>query len=176
MSRRLARALRAHREAVAAAVDTIRSVPADAWSMSPGDDGWTPAQIAEHLILTYEGGIRDAAGGAAARPRVRPGWQRVLRWVLLPHILFHRSFPLRARSPREWRPEGSGVAAAEAPDRLARRAHEFEAAAERAYGVGRRFRHPYFGALDAVSTLRLAAVHLDHHRRQLAQRSPRPRG
>lgn len=144
-------------------------VDAAAWARPPAPGKWSPAQTAEHLVLAYEAGLRELAGGAGIRPRAT-GWrQRLLRWVLLPHILFHRSFPLRAVSPREIRP---GDAPPERAAVLARM-RELAARAERelvaARVSGARVTHPYFGALPALVTLRFLAVHVEHHLRQLSR-------
>lgn len=163
----LSRALREHGDALAAMVDILAQIEADAWDRPWGIGKWTPAQVAEHLVLTYEESIRDLTGEAMARARVGPRWQRALRTFLLPHILFHRSFPLRALAPREWRPEGSGIDAATAVAALPDAAERFEAEVARAYEQARALNHPYFGPVDALRGLRLAAVHLEHHRRQV---------
>lgn len=163
----LSRALREHGDALAATIDTLSEVGTERWARPWAEGKWTPGQIAEHLVLTYEGGIRDLAGGDSARARVSPRWQRTLRWFLLPHILFHRSFPLRSRAPREWRPAGEGIDVETALSTLAEAAGRFEAEVARAHESGRPLHHPYFGSVDALRALRLAAVHLEHHRRQV---------
>lgn len=163
----LSRALREHGDALAAMVDTLAQIDLEAWNRPWALGKWTPAQVAEHLVLTYEESIRDLTGVATLRPRVGPRWQRTLRLFLLPHILFHRSFPLRALAPREWRPEGPGIDPGTAVTALPEAAQRFEAEAARAHEQARRLNHPYFGAVDALRALRLAAVHLEHHRRQV---------
>lgn len=163
----LSRALREHGDALAATVDTMLEIDPEAWERPWAEGKWSPAQICEHLVLTYEGAIRDLAGDGTVRAKVGPRWQRALRWFLLPHILFHRNFPLRANAPREWRPEGQGIDAAEAASSLPEVAQRFETEAARAYEEGRSLNHPYFGSVDALRALRLAAVHLEHHRRQM---------
>lgn len=185
MTSPLARALREHGDALASTIDTLSQLDAERWARPWGRDKWSPAQIVEHLTLVYEDAIRDLQGGEPVRPRVGPGWQKALRMFLLPHILFHRNFPLRARAPREWRPareasggDGAGAgggapedaAAAEivsATDALSDAAERFEDQAALALEEGRQLRHPYFGPVDALRAIRLAAVHLEHHRRQI---------
>lgn len=160
----LDRALRENRSAVDDFAATSAALPPSDWLRPIAPGRWTPAQIAEHVVLTYEVAARARAGGEPLRPRVGPLFQRVLRWVLLPHILFHRSFPVRAVAPREVRPS-EGIDQAAVGARLA----EAMARAERAFvGEGRDVMdHPYFGPLGGARLLRLAAVHTEHHRRQL---------
>ncbi len=162
------RAVEEHRDAVRRFVATAEGLGADAWVRPRAPGKWSPAQTAEHLVLAYEAVLRELAGGGGVRPRVT-GWrQRVLRWVLLPHILFHRSFPLRAVSPREIRPpevhSDRGALLARMRELAARTERELDTAR----ATGARATHPYFGALPAVPALRFMAVHVEHHLRQIS--------
>ncbi len=162
------RAVEEHRDAVRRFVATAEGLGADAWVRPRAPGKWSPAQTAEHLVLAYEAVLRELAGGGGVRPRVT-GWrQRVLRWVLLPHILFHRSFPLRAVSPREIRPpevhSDRGALLARMRELAARTERELDAAR----ATGARATHPYFGALPATPALRFMAVHVEHHLRQIS--------
>lgn len=161
------RAQRDHREALGALLDTIASVEPDAWRRPLASGKWSPAQIAEHLALVYEKGSGDLTGVGAVQPRVPLWQQRLLRWFLLPHILFHESVPLRASSPREVRPSERGLPQRGAADRLIALAGRFEADLEEASRLGRSLRHPYFGPISPLQALRFCAVHLEHHRRQM---------
>jgi hypothetical protein len=159
-----------HRIALATFLEAAERVSADAWARPLGPGKWSPAQTAEHLALAYEALIGELSGGAGMVPRLPPLRQKVLRWVLLPHILFHRSFPLRARAPREARPgeahpDRDGVLA-----RLRDTAERFEEALHRARDAGGgQVTHPYFGAIPPVKALRFCAVHLEHHARQVGR-------
>src|SRR4051812_18473221 len=97
-------AVEEHRAALAAFLDAAEQLRDDAWRAPWGAGKWTRAQVAEHLSLSYEAALREIATGQGLRVRVTGARQRILRWVLLPHILFHRSLPLRVVSPREARP------------------------------------------------------------------------
>lgn len=163
----VSRTLREHVDALAAMLDSLTEASLERWDVPRAPGKWTPGEIAEHLILVYEGAVRDLEGGTPARARVGPGWQRTLRWFVLPHVLFHRSFPMRVRAPREWRPGEERMEPEAAIRRLADAAHLFEQEAVRAHEEARPLRHPYFGCVDALRALRLAAVHLEHHRRQV---------
>ncbi len=161
------RALREHREALGAVVTAISAVEPLAWHRPLAPGKWSPAQISEHLALVYESGLRDLQGTGTLRPRVPPWKQRLLRWFLLPHILFHQNVPLRAAAPREVRPSEEGLPQDESVDRLLDLAGRFEAALEAVLPRGHFFSHPYFGPLPPLKALRFCAVHLEHHRRQL---------
>lgn len=162
------RAVEEHRDAVRRFVATAEGLGSDAWTRPRAPGQWTPAEIAEHLVLSYETALRELAGGPGIRPRAT-GWrQRLLRWVLLPHILFHRRFPVRAVAPREIRPTGAhgdrGAVLARMRELAARAERELDAAR----GTGALVTHPYFGGLPAVRTLRFLAIHIEHHLRQLS--------
>jgi hypothetical protein len=158
-----------HRAALAALLDVAESFSAQAWDEPWVPGKWTRAQVAEHLALAYEAALREIATGEAMRARV-PVWrQKLLRWVLLPHILFHRSFPIRAVSPREIRPAEPTLSQREQLARLRDLGERFEReldASRRKGGGG--ISHPYFGRVGPVKGMRFMAVHIEHHTRQLA--------
>jgi hypothetical protein len=159
-----------HRTALAAFLDSVELLRDDAWSQPWAAGKWTRAQIGEHLALSYEAAIREVTGGEAMRVKVPPFRLKLLRLVLLPHILFHRSIPLRARSPRELRPGEVTTPRPALLRRLRELGERFENEMERAYrSGGGGLTHPYFGKLDAVKSMRFMAVHLEHHTRQIAR-------
>lgn len=172
MSRGWERAVREHAVALSSLLEAIGAADERAWSAPREDGAWNPAQLAEHLALTYEAALRELGGGEGIRLRLRGAHRALLRWVLLPHMLFHRTLPVRARSPREVRPEGSGVEQGVVAERLRRVGAEFEAAVVEAGRTGAPgLTHPYFGRLTPERTLRFVAVHMEHHTRQLIARS-----
>jgi hypothetical protein len=161
------RALREHRAAVDRFVSEAEAVPEEAWARPRAPGKWSPGQIADHLARSYAAVLAELRGGEGIRPRV-PGWQlRVLRWVMLPHILFHRSFPVRAPAAREIRPAAEAPARAEVLARLRALAGETEREMEAALARGATVGHPYFGPLPLRTALRFFAVHGEHHARQL---------
>ncbi|HEU0055416.1 MAG TPA: DinB family protein [Longimicrobium sp.] len=160
-----------HQVALAAYLDTAAAVADEAWTRPWAPGKWTPAQITEHLSLAYEAGLTEIATGQGMKEKLH-GWrQRVTRWVFLPHILFHRSFPVRARSPREIRPpETPALPRPEALRRLRELGERFEVELDRARrSGGGRLTHPYFGKIEPVKGMRFFAVHLEHHARQVAR-------
>lgn len=159
------RAVREHRAALDAFLEAVERQPSARWRQPVAEQGWTPAQIAEHLALVYEAVLAEMGGGAGMRARVGPAMRTLLRWVMLPHILFHRSFPVRARAPREARPSGAGLEQQAVRERLSGLAERVERALAAAPAA--RVSHPYFGRLTPVPALRFCAVHIEHHRRQL---------
>ncbi len=164
------RRLHEHREAVARFAERLDGIDAERWRTPRGPGAWSPAEVAEHILLSFEVVIAELEGRGGVTVRTGPFMRTILRWVLLPHILFHRSVPLRARAPREVRPVGFGAGPAEAAARIRERAADFEAMIEKAASdPGAVVTHPYFGRLRPLQALRFSAVHLDHHRRQVEE-------
>lgn len=158
-----------HRAALRRFAESAESLPETGWTRHPAPGKWSPAEVCEHLALAYEALLREMEGGPGMR-LLGPPWRRtLLRWILLPHVLFHRSFPLRAPAPREIRhPEGNPDRAA-ALERLRAFGERFEREVGALHRSGRGgLTHPYFGSLAPLKALRFVAVHLDHHRRQLS--------
>jgi hypothetical protein len=163
-------AVEEHRTALAAFLDAAEIIPDAEWKSPWGPGKWTRAQVAEHLALSYEAGLRELATGEPMRMKLG-GWRlKVARWLVLPHILFHRSLPLRARSPREIRPPEQVTARkGDLLRRMRELGERYELEMERARSDGGgALTHPYFGRLDAVRAMRFVAVHLEHHTRQIA--------
>jgi hypothetical protein len=158
-----------HRTALAAFLDTAEGLREDAWKAPWGAGKWTRAQVAEHLALVYEAAIRELMTGQGLPVKVSPFRQKLLRWVVLPHILFHRSIPLRPPSPRETRPGEVTAPRAQVLRRLRELGERFEHEMERAHRAGRaQLTHPFFGAIAGARAMRFVAVHLEHHTRQVA--------
>lgn len=165
--RRWARAVREHHAALAALQATIRGYPTGDWIRAPREGKWSPAEVAEHLALVYREMLAELDGAPPLRRRAGPVMTRILRWVLLPHILFHRTIPVRSTAPCEVRPRRGDLPG---PDETARSLGELGARLEGRLAAdgGARVVHPYFGSLDAATALRLCAAHMEHHHRQIA--------
>lgn len=159
-----------HRAALRGFLEAARGVEEGRWARPLAPGKWSPAQVAEHLALTYEALLREVGGGSPMRLRLSAAHRALLRWLLLPHVLFHRSFPLRAPAVRELRPaDGAHPGRDAVLPRLEALGERFEReldAARRAGGG--RVTHPFFGTVPPVKALRFCAVHLEHHRRQLS--------
>ena len=161
-------ALAEHRASIESYAAAVRSLDDAAWTRPWAEGKWTPAQVTEHLTLGYRAFLREVRGEGGMKMKVFGLRLRLLRWFLLPHILFHRSFPAGAVSPREIRPvEGSpdrDAALAELLATAAEAEREIEAARDRPGAV---LTHPYFGGIPLARGLKFAAVHVEHHTRQV---------
>ena len=169
-------ALAEHTQAAAAYVAAGNQLGLEAWQRPWSPGKWSPAQLTEHLSVTYRVLLSELSGGEGMRLKLSPFRRAMLRMVVLPHMLFHRTFPKRAPAPREVRPgDGPFPAQAEALAQLSGLAEALNQAGERAKAEGRRsVTHAYFGPLDLTRGMRLCAVHLEHHGRQLRRAGETP--
>src|SRR5512147_2767801 len=102
----LASAVDEHRKAVAECVAAIRAVAPEDWGRPARAGGWTRAEIAEHLAVSYGPPLSELSGGRGFAIRLR-WWKRLaLRWTVLPKIR-RGDFPRGAPAPREIRPSSS---------------------------------------------------------------------
>ena len=159
------RPLREHRAAVDRFLETTARVPAERWSLPLAEGKWSPAQVAEHVALFYEQALSELGGGEPMRRRVGRAMETVLRWVVLPHILFHRTIPVAVHAPRQLRPSEAGAPREGFEARLRAAVERFER--ELARDGTHRVTHPYFGRLALPRAMRFAAVHTEHHARQM---------
>ncbi len=161
-----------HEQAVAAFLAAARVVPADDWNRPLGPGKWSPAEIAEHLRLTYARVNAELAGGKGLRIRSSFWLRQLLRLLYLPRILRTGRFPRGVMAPGEVRP---GAGPFEQPATLAgleANAKEVgEKLAARAAPRGSVLTHHLFGGLNVVQAWRLLTVHTEHHRRQLVAES-----
>lgn len=157
-----------HRQAIEAVRRTLASVPLASWEAPAGPGKWSPAEIAEHLCLSYDPLLAELDGGSGYSLRLK-GWKRLLaRWRYLPTILEHGRFPEGVPAPREARPSSHPASPAAASIRLAESASRFERRLTEAHASGPvRLTHAYFGKLSAPQVLRLLAAHARHHAAQL---------
>ncbi len=156
-----------HRRAVDECAATIRSVAGADWESARDPRKWSPAQVAEHLAVSYEPLLSELGGGAGMR-LVVPWWKRrILRWKFLPSILAG-TFPRGVPAPREIRPTSTAPTPEAGAQRLTECAGVFVDRFARAHAAGRaRLTHPYLGTLADAVALRFLTSHVRHHRRQL---------
>jgi hypothetical protein len=156
--------------ALAAYLDAAERIPDAAWMQPYAPGKWTPAEITEHLTMTYRVFIGEVNGGPGMRLKLTPFRRRMLKLLLLPHMLYHRTFPRRAPAPRELRPDAASLQPkARALADMRALGDRFIAEAEKARAGGwDQVTHPYFGAIDLTRGMRLCSVHIEHHTRQIA--------
>lgn len=160
----------AHRDAVAVFLSRAREVSVESWKSARAPGKWSPAEIAEHLSLTYRHLLGELRGGPPARVKGSRLFRFVARYRFLPKLLRDGTIPPGVRAPREVRPQMPTEERTEALERFQALAGEFEEeiTRRRASGGGA-LTHPYFGALDLDRGIRFVEMHLRHHTRQLPE-------
>ncbi len=157
-----------HRRSVEEFLMQARRVPQARWNKATAEGKWSPAQVVEHLRLTYEAVTREATGGTGLRVRTSWWLRLFLRFRYLRKILDEGAIPLGARAPRELMP-GPGPFERDA---LLVSLGAAVAGAEAAFGGdggvrAQGFTHHVFGRLEPGDALRFATVHNRHHAQQL---------
>lgn len=163
--------LRVHAAAVESFLRTGSEVHEVDWVRPTAPGKWSPAEIAEHVRLSFEILLADLHGERAMRVLL-PAWQRVpLRWLMVPRIIRTGEFPKGARAPKEIRPTPTSATQAEALARVKSAADQFaDVCARVTRPRSRRVTHAYFGGITLPTALRFIARHTQHHERQLAHR------
>ena len=161
----------AHQAAVQSYLRAAAAVPEAQWNTPRRPGAWSPAQITEHLRLSYDMLGGEIAGGVGLRVRTS-WWQRlIVRFKFLPGILEHGTIPPGARTPSELRPGEGPFPRDESLAALTSRAASCEAAlGSRWNEPGAYATHHVFGRLTPKEILRFAAVHAEHHAAQLTSR------
>ena len=146
----------------------IDATPDERWKEPARPDKWSPAEIGEHLVLTYDAVLRELGGGVGMRLRLN-WWLRLYARVrYLRPLLEQGRFPERARAVREVRPTGPVRGKPELVQVFRERARAFDQGIAAAHAKGGfRMTHPFFGRLHVSDSVRLVDVHIEHHRKQL---------
>jgi hypothetical protein len=141
-----------------------------AWHTLLRGGKWTPADVTQHLTLTFEILTRELRGGPGMRLRLNPVKRFVIRLTHVRRVLRGGAFPRGAPAPRELRPATDPHSArADALARMRRSADTYVTATRREHEAGhvRRLTHPYFGRMALADALLVSARHVEHHTRQL---------
>ena len=163
------KALACHASASAAFAAAAEAVEPAAWDRPRAEGKWSPAQIADHLIQTYDVLLREVAGGAGMKVRTRPWLRLLLRITYMPRILRGTWFPAQAPAPPEIRPSKTPREQSSAVALFRQRARELEAAVQdvRAGKTTAQITHAYFGSLKPATGVLFCARHIEHHLAQL---------
>lgn len=156
-----------HRASIETFVDAASAVPDDAWERPLAPGKWSPAQVAEHLRLTYETVLRERSGGTGLRVRSKWWLRPLLRFRILPMILREGVVPRGAKAPREIRPGDGPFERAPLLASIRELGERAEASLAGVRDSDAGFTHHVFGALPASKALRFATVHNNHHARQV---------
>ncbi len=155
-----------NRAAVEEFIATARGLDGATWTAPRVEGKWSPAQIAEHLAITYEYNRKVITGtaGKGAPAFLRP----LARWFVVTQTLKAGRFTRKGRAPKIFQPTATPAAAPDLLARLTRAVTGFESDIRSGHPEGRHtVAHPFFGTLATVDYLRLQAIHARHHRSQL---------
>lgn len=157
-----------HRRALDSVLRTASNVPADAWNHAPAEGKWSPAQVVEHLRMTYTT-IRAELGGREGF-RIRLSWLqlKLVRWRFLAAITREGRFPPGTPAVREVRPGPGPYDREQLLAQLRSEGEAFEQEIRAASASGRLLSHPFLGKLTIDEGLALVTHHLRHHEKQLS--------
>lgn len=158
----------AHRAALGSFVAAAARVPEAQWNRASAPGKWTPAQVAEHLRLSYAAVQAELDGRQGFR--IRSSWwkQRLYQLLFLPRILRQGRMPRGVPAVREIRPADGPYPQRELLDALSAEGERLlgrlgEIRGER----GARVSHPFLGRLTIIDGLQLSTHHIRHHQGQL---------
>jgi hypothetical protein len=156
------------RKALAAFLAIARPLSPGVWSTPPAAGKWSPAQIAQHLALSYElslAAIHGTFPGAAAPRLMRP----LIRTFFLKPVLKNGRFGKGAKAPGPFQPSAQPGPPDVVLPRLETAVGAFEQAVKTEIGADRpAMDHPFFGKVDLADYVRLQVIHTNHHRNQLS--------
>lgn len=160
-----------HHAAIDEFIASARAIDAGRWSTPRAAGAWTPAQIAEHLVKTYEYN-RTIITGTAAQPIpwiVRPLLQRLARGIVVDSTLKAGRYTRKLRAPAMFRPSAAPASADVVLGRLDAAVRGFESDLRSRHPESRHtIAHAIFGILPTARWIRLQAIHARHHRAQLS--------
>jgi hypothetical protein len=165
MTRSMEKALNLHARLAEAFIETAAAIPDHRWLQPLAAEKWSPAEIAAHLVTTYDLVTGELRGGAGMAIRTNFLQQILLRLIFGWRILYMGVFPKGIKAPRETRPPAP-LPKDEALSSLRSRREAFDAAARNA-SPGQTLSHAYFGRASVDKGVLLVARHIEHHRRQL---------
>lgn len=163
------RALDLHATKAANFLTTAESVSAARWDEPRSAGKWSPAEIAAHLVTTYEVVIAELRGGKGMAIKTSYWQQMLFRLMFGWRILYFGQFPGGIKAPRETRPPAP-LPKEEALRRFSALRDDFEAAAQAA-APRHKLSHAYFGRDAASDGVLLCARHIEHHRLQMMGRA-----
>ncbi len=164
-------AIEKHRTVIADYVRTASRIDEQIWRQPVAAEKWTPAQITDHLILTYEMLVKQIRGEQSMQMQYGFPLRQILRLAVLPKIYRTRRLPRGAKAPSEIMPEDSKMPRQTALKQLEKLSGAFEnEILSRRNDKKFRLTHHVFGEIKPLKGIDFIAIHTEHHARQLPQR------
>jgi len=161
-------AIEKHQAVIADYVRTASRIDEEVWRLPVGAEKWTPAQITEHLILTYQMLVKQIHGEQSLKMQYNFPLRQILRLAILPKIFRTRQLPRRAKAPPEIMPEDSTMPREMALTKLEESSGAFEnEILSRRNDKKFRLMHHVFGQIEPLKGIDFIAIHTEHHTRQL---------
>ena len=166
--------LDADREAVDGIVARARAVPAEAWSKPTAPGKWSPGQVFEHVVLSYEMATQ-ALLGKPSLPAIPRIFRPLVRKLFLRKVLDSGKFPKGAKAPASLQPAASPGDRDVLIGRLRTEVEAFRKTSLDLTGHGQStVDHPVFGRLPVPDYVLVLARHTQHHIGQIPG-APAPR-
>jgi len=159
------------RKAIDAALDEYRkrldTIPDDKFTATPGDGGWSFAEVYSHIMQATLGASIAMERCASNNCRPEP---KGLNWIGR-FVMLMRRFPARIKQPPQVaaRLPAVKIDKEEARNLVMKCRKKIDQLAPLVPGAAKtvRHKHPRLGALNAQQWLRFIRVHLEHHIKQL---------
>jgi hypothetical protein len=170
--RELNEVLPTDREAVDGLVARARAVPVDAWSRPTVPGKWSPGQVVEHVVVSYEM-ARQALLGKPSMPAIPRILRPVVRKLFLGKVIRTGKFPKGAKAPASLMPAASPGDRDVLIGRLRTESEAFRRTALEHSGHGEgTLDHPVFGRLSVPDYVMVLARHTTHHAKQIPGAAP----
>ena len=161
-------AIAENRKALDEFIAAARAVPAARWQAPRAEGAWSPAQIVEHLAVTYEFNRQVVAGTAPGIPLLLRPMRPLLRYVVITSTLKAGRFTRKGRTPKFLKPSETPPAIDVVVARLNAAVTGLESDLRSRHPEARHsIAHPAFGTVTTHDWIRVQAIHLRHHRDQL---------
>ena len=135
------------------------------WTTPVRPGKWSPAEVCEHIVLSYRKTVAIVRGDAPGYPRVPRLLRPLVRKLVMELVIKRGAFMGRTRTFDALTPLAVTAHAGEGVERLREAVAECETVL-RSLGETP-VPHPMFGAVPAADYLRFLAVHTRHHQSQL---------
>jgi len=155
------------RECVDRIVHRARAVPVDAWSKPAAPGKWSPGQVLEHVVISYET-ARQALLGKPSMPAIPRIFRPLVRKLFLGKVLRTGKFPRGAKAPAALKPAASPGDRDVLIGRLRNEGEAFRKTALDLTGHGQgTLVHPVFGRMPVPDYVLVLAHHTAHHAKQI---------
>ena len=156
-----------NRRAVTDFLTTAGAFPPSEWDRPRAPGKWSPGQVTEHLVLTYELG-RGILHGTFAGPSTPRVARPLIRVLFLKRVLRRGRFGRPAKTLESLEPAASPPSPEVLAPRLRAAVTAFEEDTENAARSGQAtLDHPFFGKVRLDDYVRFQMIHTHHHRAQL---------